>query len=145
MPCILDSGTVPSDPTRSNSRLIQGTVPKYEKPKRFSYIETVPRAATPKGGFWYALKVSPLSHHSIQLACTEIVIIRNWIFPNTNKCLTMGDAKFCVSTSHLVANLRITSLVEVLKKRAGYHCGVLSFFNGWILPITRAKRHSAGS
>ena len=24
----------------------RGTVPKYEKPKRFSYIETVPKAAT---------------------------------------------------------------------------------------------------
>ena len=31
--------------------LYEGTVPKYEKPKRFSYIETVPKAATHKGGF----------------------------------------------------------------------------------------------
>ncbi len=34
----------------------RGTVPKYEKHKRFSYIETVPKAATPRVAFDTRLK-----------------------------------------------------------------------------------------
>ena len=41
MLCILDRPVV-------TLAYYRGTVPKYEKHKRFSYIETVPKAATPK-------------------------------------------------------------------------------------------------
>ena len=37
----------------------RGTVPKYEKPKCFSYIETVPKAAIQGRLLIRALKVSP--------------------------------------------------------------------------------------